>query len=366
MQVEGVRQGDSVAKKGRKPKVGWSESRRRYECSIRGVRHNLGKDEDEATDKFNVLMEQDGQGEPEEKDSNPPFAVLADAWLEFVKENHSADRYRQVVARLEEFIRHVGKSTRVDELRPSHIKGWIKGKGDVTPGTHRLYAAHVLAVLNWAAKGKDKKGGGLIPRNPLRSKVELPEGGSRGAEFLWSEEVYSAVIKNACREFADVIRLLRWVGCRPSLACRLTAAHYNPKTKTLDVASLGQGKKLARRIWLPQQARELVERLVRERPEGPLFLNKRGRPWCSQNLQQYLTQLTRRCPKVNWPEGFCVYSLRHLFATEFIARFPDKLEYLREQLGHKDLNMIRKHYSHLYDTHSQMSGFLDELKMPAD
>lgn len=49
-----------------------------------------------------------------------------------------------------------------------------------------------------------------------------------------------------------------------------------------------------------------------------------------------------------------MYGLRHTFATNFIKDHPDKLEYLRELLGHKDLKMIRKHYGHLFDEHKAM------------
>jgi hypothetical protein len=40
------------------------------------------------------------------------------------------------------------------------------------------------------------------------------------------------------------------------------------------------------------------------------------------------------------------------------------VEYLRELMGHKDLEMIRKHYGHLYDEHSALHDALKELKLP--
>jgi integrase len=58
-----------------------------------------------------------------------------------------------------------------------------------------------------------------------------------------------------------------------------------------------------------------------------------------------------------------IYGLRHTFATKFIAAHPDKLEYLRELLGQKDMKMIRKHYGHLFDEHSATHNVLNGFKV---
>jgi integrase len=57
-----------------------------------------------------------------------------------------------------------------------------------------------------------------------------------------------------------------------------------------------------------------------------------------------------------------VYGLRHTFATRFIVQYPDKLEHLRELLGHRDLTMIRKHYGHLFDENAALHTVLSDLK----
>src|SRR5262249_16284987 len=156
------------------------------------------------------------------------------------------------------------------------------------------------------------------------------------------------VLKHANPAFADVVRILRWTGCRPSLVCKIEARHYNPVTKTWDVADLypanPRSKKKTRRVWLPKQAQELALRLNADRPEGPIFRNAAGTPWNSDALQIYLYNMMHKYKEtksLRWPDGLCVYGLRHSFATDFIRQHPDKMEYLRELLGHKDLEMIR-------------------------
>ena len=67
-----------------------------------------------------------------------------------------------------------------------------------------------------------------------------------------------------------------------------------------------------------------------------------------------------------FPKVFSPYNVlsTDTFATNFIKEHPDKLEYLRELLGHKDMQMIRKHYGHLFDEHSAIHGVLDSLDLP--
>ena len=115
----------------------------------------------------------------------------------------------------------------------------------------RLYKAVILAYLNWAATKKVKGGGGLIAHNPLRGRLVLPEGGSR----VWRRSSgrrpsTSKSFNMLIPAFANVVRILRWTGCRPSLVCRIEAKHYNATTKTWDVKDLypdKPGSKSARR-----------------------------------------------------------------------------------------------------------------------
>jgi integrase len=125
-------------------------------------------------------------------------------------------------------------------------------------------------------------------------------------------------------------------------------------------------RKIVRRIWLSPQMVKLVERLNKEHPEGPIFVNTKGRPYSGDTVTMMMfkvrLRLAKRKPPINLPEGLSVYGLRHTFATQFIVQHPDKLEYLRELLGHKDLKMIRKHYGHLFDESAALHGVLADMK----
>jgi integrase len=287
-------------------------------------------------------------------------------WLKYVEDNHDPERFRLCFDRMEEFVEFVGPELRVRDLRPHHVEDWLKSKTDVrASGTKRNYKAIILACLNWAA---NKKKGNLIALNPLRGMLELPEGDSRGGEVVWPKEVFDLVLEVANPAFADVVRILAWTGARPSTICKVEARHYRPKWRLWDVEDVYKHrktrKKYVKRIRLLPQAVPLVERLNKARPEGPIFRNSHGDAWTPDTLGVYLYQLRHKfkdTKKLKWPEGLCLYGLRHTFATAFLKEHPNEIEYLRVLLGHKDYKMIFQHYGHLIDQHAAINGKLERF-----
>jgi integrase len=348
--------------RGRKPEMNWQESKGQYTTTIDGHFYRLGTDEEKAGERFHFLLQQHDLGES--SDGNPTFGEVADRWLLFVEKNHDKDRYRLCRDRLEEFVEFVGKSLRVGDLRPSHVERWLAGKQSVkSKGTERNYKSIILAALNWAA---NKKQGNLIPTNPLRGLLELPEGESRGESAVWSKEVFDLVLKVANPAFADVVRILAWTGARPSTICKVEKQHYRSQWRLWDVEDLYRNRKTktkyVKRVRLLPQAVPLVERLNAERPEGPIFRNSHGDPWTSATLGVYLFQLRYKfkdTKNLDWPEDLFLYGLRHTFATAFLGEYPNEIEYLRVLLGHKNYKMIFKHYGHLIDQHDRINKKLE-------
>lgn len=351
---------------GRKPKLNFTPFLDQYTTTINGVFHRLGKDPETAETQFKFLMRQSEKGVA--ADPNVTFGDVADAYLDYAREQHSPERYRHCKERLQEFKDHVGDSLRAKDLRARHVEGWLKGK-ELTGGSERLYKGFILACLNWAARPANKKGGALIAENPLRGQMTLPATGSRGKEAVWSEETFDQVLRVSSEAFANLVRILAWTGARPSTVCRIEARHYNKAQSRWDCEDLYTGRstqvKYVRHVrLLNPESRELVERLNTQYPEGPIFRNAYGEPWNPNAPQIYLTNLQvkfKHSKDLPWPEGLCVYGLRHTFATNFLRQFPNEIEYLRVLLGHKNYKMIFAHYGHLIDEHAsafrRLEGF---------
>jgi integrase len=362
-----------------KPHLNWTPSREQYTTTIDGMFHLLGADKTKAEQQFRFLLNKADLGEVVEK--NPFFAHIADKWLEYVEKHHAPERYRLCKGRLEEFVEFVGVGLRVRDLRASHVERWIAAKKVMSKkvkvkgqretcvsslGTERGYKAIILAALNWAAKPKIR----LVASNPIKGLVDLPEGDGRAGDVVWPQGVYEQVLKMSNPAFGDVVRILALTGARPSTVCMVEARHFRPDLKLWDVEDIYKRrlhkKKYVKRIWLMPEALELVKRKNAENPTGPIFRNAHGQAWNPDALGIYLYQMRTKFKAtrdLEWPENLCMYGLRHSFATKFIAAHPDKLEYLRELLGHKDLKMVRKHYGHLFDEHAAIHKVLDGLKV---
>jgi len=348
---------------GRIAKLNWTPSFGQYTVTINKKLYRLGTDKAEAEKQFRFLQTKTDMAE--EITAVPTFGEVAEAWLLHIETIHDAERFRLCKARINEFLAFMGRDIKVRDMRPRHIEDWINSKPDVkSDGTRRLYKAMILACLNWAASGKAR----LIVSNPLRGKLDLPEGGSRGGNAVWTPELFKIVTENVNQHFADFLRAVAWTGARPSTIRCVEARHYRPKLKLWDVEDLYEGRvskrKYVRRVWLTPEMIEMVERLNKEWPEGPIFRGRSGQPYSGDVITMAMYKLRIRLKEkgIELPDGLIVYNLRHHFATQFIVKHPDKLEYLRELLGHKDLKMIRKHYSKLFDEHAAMHDVLKDFK----
>jgi integrase len=331
------------------------------------VRHRLGTDKKAAEEQFAFLLRKADLGES--ADHNPRFSVLADMWLEHTREEYSAERYRLCKGRLKSFVAFLGRETKVKAMRGKQIEEWVGTlEGVKSAGTRTLYKGMPVAVLNWAVKSK------LIARNPIRGEVTFEEGGSRGKECVdaWSREVFTKVLEVGNPAFADLVRMLAYTGARPSTVRQIEAKHWNPVTSTFDVECLYRDRKskvkYVERVWVTlPDGKELVQRKLREHPTGTLLRNTFGEPWSETAPTVYLYQLRNRFQKsagFAWPEGLCLYGLRHLFAAKFIEhRKGENLELLRVILGHENLKMIRKHYGHLFDQHKAIHETVAGMKL---
>lgn len=171
---------------GRPREVNWTSSLGQFTVTIGKKLHRLGKDEAEAEKQYRFLLSKHELAEP--VTSSPTFGDIADAWLDHVQATQDPQRFRLCKGQVNEFIAFLGRDILVKDLRAHHVENWIKSKTNLkSPGSKRLYKAMVLAALNWAASAKVR----MIVENPIRGKLELPEGDSRGGDAVWPQEVFA-------------------------------------------------------------------------------------------------------------------------------------------------------------------------------
>jgi len=170
----------------------------------------------------------------------------------------------------------------------------------------------------------------------------MPPPLSRGREALVTAEQHARLMEAATPALRDALTFLRETGCRPAELCALTAAHVDLQA---GVCVLAQPKSdrtdRPRLIFLSEEARRVVERLIGQRPDGPLFLTTFGRPWTTDKLRSRLYKVARSVGLKTMPYGY-----RHTYATDALANgVSDAL--VAELLGHSGTATLHKHYSHL-------------------
>jgi integrase len=342
----------------RKPSVRYFPSRNAYYCQIGGVQHKLA--------------------DAPAGDDYPDGPCYKAALKEFL--NLSLGNVREgegicLTVVLEEYAKHLeaagkrslwhwvrmmnkvnaalGRIT-VAALKPFHVQQWLDGQTRWSPGTKKLALERLNRALNWSVQQ------GRIPVNPIRGRIEMPQAGRRGQEYVLPEEFLEIILKGCHAPMRAYLRALRDTGARPGEIAAAEAQHYDPRlrafvfrwdAKTGFVHKTTAKTRRDRVIHLTDDLAAMVEGLIAKYPTGPLFRNSRGKPYTPEHRQWHLPVLRESVAVKRWMEahGFaprCLtyYSFRHTFITNWVAS-GRSIKICADLCG-TSAAMIEKHYSH--------------------
>ena len=112
----------------RPPKPWWNEDRGEYNVNIRGLRHRLGPDKDEAERKFHALVAKP----PEEPVKSESVAAVMDLFLTDAKEDCAEETYKWYKKHCQAFLDYLKskgqKGILVSDLRPHIVKSFLASK----------------------------------------------------------------------------------------------------------------------------------------------------------------------------------------------------------------------------------------------
>jgi site-specific recombinase XerC len=103
-----------------------------------------------------------------------------------------------------------------------------------------------------------------------------------------------------------------------------------------------KGRKSSRVIWMGTEAQEIAAAAAAAYPEGPIFRDKRGRPWHKGSTR---SRFRAAAPKLGM-EKLNMTLLRHSFAHHRLTTGQDSMV-VTELLGHKGPRMLKERYGHL-------------------
>jgi integrase len=353
----------------RTPSVRYFDSRKAYFATYKGKQHRLacgpkdgpgGPTYLAAVNKFSELMH---CAEADRAEDNNLVITILDRYAVHLK-NQGRERTLDIFRRCcDSAVREFGH-LKYKELKVMHVQSWLdkmglergRSRGNrVRKWGHtmkRLAADKLQAAFSWAVQQ------GMITRNvingPARQSLGIRrKGASRGRDYVLQPGEHAKLAGLAKPYFADLIEFLHATGCRPGEAYNATAKDYDRARGAIvyrhDAEPPDYVHKTARRtgkdrvIYLTPELLEVVERLSRNYPDGPLLRNRDGRQWTNSSVHLMLKRLRK---KLGLTAGKMIaYSYRHTFATDWLLD-GGSIKVLADLMGNS-VAMIEKHYGHL-------------------
>jgi integrase len=299
----------------------------------------LAQDEDEALQKYHEIMKQPVPV------ASKLVAGLVEGFLDWCSRNKEDETYNWYLKHLTSFTKSLPhpKTFSTSDLKPFHVYNWVDAHPDWSVNYRRGALVAVQRVFNWAEKI------GHLDRNPVRH-LEKPQATRK--EQVLPEKHYKMMLKETKDQaFKDVLTFAWETGARPEEIVAIMPEQCNLKTARIEIEpNDAKGKKKWRVIYMTDTAKAIVARRLKI-AKTYLFENTQGRQW---NPYSTGCRFYRFVPKLK--TRYSLYTFRHTFATRMLEAGMDSLT-VSSLLGHSDLSMLSKHYSHVGDKH-----LLGELK----
>ncbi len=324
------------------PKPWYRPQRGLWYVTLNGKQHNLGPDRSKAFDQYAKLLASPPTPQQEQAVASDSLLVaIIDAFLRWVQRNRSAGTYGWFQYRLERFANTYPDMLAAD-LRPHHVQKWVDGY-TLSTTSRRNYLRSVKRCLAWATTQ------GYLDRSPI-AQLEVPAADHR--ENPVTPLAFQTLLAAAKKpQHKDLLNLAWLTGARPQELIRAETLHVDETNHRL-VFPLKQskGKKKVRVVYLPGEALEIVHRLMKEHPTGPLLRTNAGTPWSTSAVNCLMRRLHAKtgCK-------FALYDFRHGYATRMLQNGVDPVT-VGVLMGHSNPAMIASVYQHL----SQSPKFLLE------
>ncbi|MEM6468020.1 MAG: site-specific integrase [Planctomycetota bacterium] len=312
----------------RRPKPFFRKQTRTWYVQLGKKQHNLGHDEEMAWKKYHELM----------LDRDEPTAAvtsviqLLDERLDWLNRHRKPSTYEKAKHYLNLFARSIPSKLTIDKLSSRHVAKWIESKPDWNANTLNDAISTVQAVFNWGVKHE------RILRNPIPYVPDKPA--RRRREVVFAPEDWKLIRAEVKDCFGDLLDFMWETGCRPLEVRSIEARHVDLENNLVHFPpSESKGELRDRIIFLTDHSQAIVEKRLHR--EGPIFLNRRGRPWTKDAIACRFKRLREKLGK-----PMCAYAIRHSYATEGLKAGCDSLT-LAQLMGHSDTTMISRTYSHL-------------------
>jgi integrase len=323
------------------PKPFFRESKAAWYVQFGRRQFSLGPNRKKAFRRYKQLLLHE-RGKIACASSALTVSELADVFLEWSKRHNDARTYEWYKMFLQDFCDSYG-ALKSMVIRPFHVTRWLDSRTTWAEASRRCATIAVKRAFNWA------EGEGLIKAHSLKGLKKGPP--TRRERVLTGDEREQIVRAARGRPFKDFLQALEETGCRPSEIAKVTAANVNLSLRIWVLPEHKTRKRTGRPriVYLTPTMLELTRKLVKQRPEGPLFLNSRRKPWTRNALRCRFRNLRRKHPNLR---GVVSYTYRHSFVTDALANGCG-LAQVAELVGHSSTETTM-HYQHLSEKRLHM------------
>ena len=301
----------------------------------------LGSDKDVAEQKYYTII-----GQRASSEAMPGGLTLKQLVGRFLAWNseHRAQRTYQEHQRFLSGLTHRYPAMLAGSIRAHHIKTWIEenryrwnnaGQRAAVGSAKRLYC--------WAIERE------LVDRDPTAG-IKRPKPRRRRTTITKEQ---AKIVLDACpdQDLRDYLELSFEQGWRPEEARTASAKHYDRAERTItfppEENKTGRVTGEARTIFLTDRTLEILERLAKQWPDGPLLRNREGRPWTKDTIGKRIRRLRKRL-KGKVPADLTAYVLRHSYCTDALED-GQPVATVAALMGHSSPQMVLDVYNHIKD-----------------
>jgi integrase len=258
-------------------------------------------------------------------------AVAMDQFLDWASESLAPSTVEWHRHFCQSFKDHIGECLAISDLLPSHVTGWLKKHPKWGRSTKNCAVRAIRRPIRWYCVEHKL----LYPLDGLKI-----QSGKRRDVYITKEQFEGIVAAVRDRAFKDYLRFSFLTGARPQEVRTVEKRHCELEhSRIVFPASEAKGKEHPRVIYLNDEAKAIVERLLKLSPKGPIFRNKIGKPWDRNTVRCRFRRLRKKVG------AFCAYHLRHSFATIALQTVdPITVSVL---LGHSDASQLARTYQHV-------------------
>jgi integrase len=253
--------------------------------------------------------------------------ALVDLFLDAMRGEIKETTWTNYRWHLQRWCNHSGSKI-ASQLKPFDAAAWLKSETTWNSSTKR---AGTEIIRQWSRWCKNQ---GYLDADRLAG-TRYPKSIPRAAAPMDDIERFIAGIRE--ERFRDLVLVLLDTGARPGEIRTLTAARIDWKASSAVV----EGKSGARVIGLTARSLEILRRAADQFPDGPVLRNGKGDPWQAGAMTQRFRRVRNRVKVYVVP-----YHFRHALFGRASKAGVDSVVIAR-QLGHANLNMLLKVYSHV-------------------